>query len=137
MEKPMNTLPTRTLSSLIASGVIACILLLGGCATAQPPSPQLTATLATANETVKQAREAGAQEYAPLELQTAEQKLEAAKMAIARKDNERAGWLANEAMVDAKLAEVKARSVKTQAAAQELQDGIEALRQEIARKKNG
>lgn len=133
----MNTLPTRTLSSLIASGVIACILLLGGCATAQPPSPQLTATLATANETVKQAREAGAQEYAPLELQTAEQKLEAAKMAIARKDNERAGWLANEAMVDAKLAEVKARSVKTQAAAQELQDGIEALRQEIARKKNG
>lgn len=133
----MNTLPTRTLSSLMVSGVIACILLLGGCATAQPPSPQLTATLATANETVKQAREAGAQEYAPLELQTAEQKLEAAKTAIARKDNEHAGWLAQEAMVDAKLAEVKARSVKTQAVAQELQESIETLRQEIARKKNG
>lgn len=133
----MNTLLTRTPSSLIASSVIICLILLGGCATAQPPSQQLTTALATANENVKQAREAGAQEAAPLELQTAEQKLEAAQIAIAKKDNERAGRLAKEAMVDAKLAEVKARSAQRQATARELQDSIEALRQEIARKKSG
>lgn len=133
----MKRSPNRTPSSLIAGCVMALVLFLGGCATTQPPSPQLTAALATANETVKQAREVDAQEFAPLELQTAERKLEAAQTAIAKKDNELAGRLAKEAMVDAKLAEVKSRSAKTQASARELQKSIEALREEIARKKNG
>lgn len=133
----MKRLPKSTPSSLIAYGVMALVILLGGCATAQPPSSQLTATLATANETVKQAREVDAQEYAPLELQTAERKMQAAQTALAMKDNERAGRLANEAMVDARLAAVKSRSAKTQAVVRELQQSIETLREEIARNKKG
>lgn len=137
METPMTHLPKNTPSSLTVHGVMALVILLGGCATAQPPSSQLTTTLATANETVKQAREVGAQEYAPLELQMAESKMQAAQAAIAKNDNDRAGRLASEAMVDARLAAVKARSAKTQAVARKLQQSIEALREEIARNKKG
>ena len=120
-----------------AGTVAILVILLGGCATVQPPSPQLTATLATAQETVRQAREAEAAEFAPLELQSAEKKLAAAQIAIAKEDNALAGRLASEAMVDARLAAVKARSAKQQAVALDLQRSIETLREEIARKKNG
>jgi len=133
----MKRMPKSTPSSLIANGVIALAILVGGCATTQLPSSQLTATLATANETVKQAREVDAQTYAPLELQMAEQKMKAAQIALAEKNHERAGRLANEAMIDARLAAVKSRSAKTQAVVRELQQSIETLREEIARNKNG
>lgn len=133
MKRMLKSTPSR----LIAIGVIALVILLGGCASTQMPSSQLTATMATASETVKQAREADALEYAPLELQAAEQKMQAARTALDKENPERAGRLANEAMVDARLAAVKSRSARTQAVARELQQSIETLRQEIARNKKG
>jgi multidrug resistance efflux pump len=137
METPMKHILRSTPSTLIATGVMALVILLGGCATAQPPSSQVTTALATASETVNQAREVDAQQYAPLELQMAESKMQAAQLALAKNDNERAGRLANEAMVDARLASIKSRSAKTQAVVLELQQSIETLREEIGRNKKG
>lgn len=123
-------------TSRFSSGALVLALLLVGCASSQPLSPQLTSSLATAGETINQARSAEAARYAPLELQSAEQKLAAAQVAIAKKHNEEAARLASEATVDARLAAIISRSAKSQAVALELQKGIQTLRDEIARKKN-
>ncbi len=119
-----------------AGGLMALAILLSGCASSQPMSPQLTSTLATADETINQARAAEAAKYAPLELQAAEQKLAAAQIAIAKKQNDRAARLASEATVDARLAAIISRSAKSQAVALDLEKGIQMLRDEIARKKS-
>ena len=82
---------------------------------------------------VSQAEEAGAQEYAPLELRKAREKVEQAKALVEKEKNEQALRLTEEASVDAELAMVKARSEKAQEAVQQLRKTIETLREEIKR----
>lgn len=131
----MKTLHSGIITIPLLTLTLASFMI--GCATTQMQSPQLTATLATANETVSQARMVGAQEHAPLELQMAEQKMKDAHLALADENPDRANRLANEAMIDARLASVKSRNAKTQAVVLELQKSIEALRQEIERSRKG
>lgn len=133
----MKSSLTRSPSRMIAFGAMALGVLLSGCSSTRLPSPQLTATMATANETVKQARDVDAQEHAPLELQMAEQKMKAAQTALADENLELAGRLASEAMVDARLAAIKSRSAEKQAIVLELQQSIKVLREEIERSKKG
>lgn len=104
-----------------------------GCRSAGPvPSTQM----AQARTAIEQAREAGAQEYAGMELRRAQQKLEEAEAALARKRHVRARRLAEQAAVDAELAAARARTQKTEQAVAELQESIRALQREAARGAN-
>ena len=122
-------------SGLLVGGLLAAVLLLGGCASTKPPPPELTTAMRTARDQINQAREAGGQEYAPLVLRSAEQKMDDAQLATAERKYDRAQYLVEQARTDARLAEVTALSAKTQQAARELQESIRALRQEIERKR--
>jgi hypothetical protein len=51
-----------------------------------------------------------------------------------KEDNLKAGRLADQAMIDANLAEAKARSAKSQKTVEELKENIRALREEVDRK---
>jgi len=72
--------------------------------------------------------------YAPLELKFAEDKYELAEGAIEDKKYDVARQLADEALLDAQLAEVKALSVRAEKEAQEMRESIETLRSELNRR---
>jgi len=105
-------------------------LALSGCATtSNAPVEQL----AVARSAVNDAASAGSAEFAPLELRSAQEKLDRANAAMADKAYDDARRYAEAAEADAKLAAVTARSVKAQRAVTEVESGIRALREEIAR----
>lgn len=92
-----------------------------------------TADVAVSQAAVDNAAQAGGVQYAPVEMNTAREKLALANKAMASKDYERAMDLASQAQADAKLAQGKANSAKAQTAADALQDDIRVLREELAR----
>lgn len=114
----------------LASTVFAAVCLVGCAQKHKVP----TSEMALADEAVAEASSAGAYEFAPLEIEMAEEKIEQAKIAIQAKDNLEAKRLLEKAQVDAKLAESKARTAKTQKAVNELQKSIDVLKEEIERK---
>jgi hypothetical protein len=82
---------------------------------------------------ISNARQAEAIVYAPLELKFAEDKYKMAQDAIEDKDYDVARELADQALLDAQLAEVKALSIKAEKEAQEMRESIETLRGELNR----
>jgi hypothetical protein len=114
------------LTALTTAGSLA----LGGCASTPAPLEQM----AVADAAVKRANNASTVESAPAELAVAVAKLNSARDAQNAKDYERARRLAEQAEVDAQVAEVRAQSVRQRKAAQESQDAARALREEIGRK---
>jgi len=104
---------------------------LTACATKYPP-PDSQISLATS--AITQAESVGAYETAPVELNAAKEKLALARQAVQQKDNLTAQRLAEEAIVDADLAQAKARSIKSQKAAEEIKASIKTLQEEIDRK---
>lgn len=112
--------------------MIVGIGLIAACGSTNPPTQQLTET----RMVIEQAEQVGAEEYAPLELRNAGIKLEQARAASEAKEYEKAIRLAEQARVDAELAEVKALSAKSQKAAAELKESIRVLQQELERKNN-
>lgn len=107
----------------------AALILLAGCASVEPPVEQI----AHSQTAVQQAHDVGAREYAPLELRQATQKLEQAQAAMAEEEYLEARRLAEQAQVDAELAQTMALSEEAEAAAHELRESIRILREEIAR----
>jgi hypothetical protein len=113
------------------SATILFMFLLAGCADKVPP-PTEQITLAT--RAIAQAESSGAFEFAPVELKSARDKLSLAQRAMEKEDNLKAGRLADEATVDANLAEAMARSAKSRKTVEELKENIRALREEVDRK---
>jgi hypothetical protein len=124
----------RSYRSMTRIGLPAIItgasIFMAGCASTPAPTEQVAVSTAA----VAHAVSAGGTESAPTEMRTAREKLDRANVAMAAKDYDRARWLAEEAQVDAQLAETKARSTKAQKAADELQEDSRVLREEINRK---
>ena len=87
--------------------------------------------MAISRAAVSNASSAGANEFAPLLLKSAMEKMDSAEQAMAEKKYVFARQLAEQAQVDAKLAEAAARSAKAQKAAAALQEDNRVLRQEI------
>jgi Domain of unknown function (DUF4398) len=110
------------------AGLAAAVMT--GCASAPAPTEQLAVSKAA----VANAVDAGGPELAPVEMRTAQEKLDRATQAMAAKDYDRARSLAEQAQVDAQLAGSKARSAKAQKAALAVQDDSRALREELDRK---
>ena len=113
------------LSIFVAMG----IMLMVGCAAKVAPVENIS----SAEMAIKEAESSNAGVNAPLELKLATEKLSQAKAAMQKEEFEEARRLADEALLDAKLAEGKSRSEKAKKATQELRDSIQTLRQEIER----
>jgi hypothetical protein len=92
--------------------------------------------IGAASSSIRGAEALGARDYAPVELRQAQQKLEAAQQALKAGDNARALRLAEQAKVDADLAEITALSEKSQAAVEQIRQSVETLREEMSRRNN-
>lgn len=110
-------------------GVLAAGLTLVGCASTPAP----TAEIAVSKTAMASATGAGGAEFAPLEMKTAQDKLDQVDKEMAKKNYVEARRLAEEAAADAKLAESKAQAMKAAKAVEEGQQGQGALREEINR----
>jgi len=109
-----------------SSACVAVIAGLAACASGPVPLEQL----AVAKESVQRAEQAGATELAPVELSTERDKLQRAEQAAQNHQGQVATRLADQANVDAQLAEATAREHKSHQAEMELQASLQALRQE-------
>jgi len=111
--------------------VVICFAMVTiGCAT---QNISHTESLTSADLSIKAAENSNATLYAPMELKLARDKINAAKEAAEKEEFVQAKRLADEAVMDAKLAEAKALSERTKKITQEMRDSIETLRREIER----
>ena len=120
---------TRLIDVRSALLAVSAAAWLGGCASTPVP----TTELAVAEAAVKRASTSSTSENAPAELQLATDKLASARQAVASKDYERARQLADEAQVDAQVAELRAQSNRSRKAATESHDAARALGEELPR----
>lgn len=100
-----------------------------GCAAKVAPIEDIS----RAEMAIKEAQESNGEMYAPLELRLAEDKFSQAKKAMAEEEYDTAKRFADEALMDAKLAEAKSLSAKARKLSKEMSDSIETLRREIQR----
>lgn len=105
-------------------------LFLAACAGTPPPTEKIS----NVEMMIQRARQNEADKYAPLELRLAEEKLQAAKSAMAEDENEEAHKKADQALADAKVAEAKARAEKARRLSDEMSESVDTLRQEIEKK---
>ncbi len=113
----------------LALGCAAMVFTVG-CTSLKTPA---TADVAVTKAAIDNAAGAGGAQYAPVEMNSAREKLALANKAMLAKDYKKAVELASQAQADAKLAQGKADSAKAQAAADALQDDIRVLREELDR----
>lgn len=107
---------------------VAAIIMVG-CASMPAPTEQLAVSKAA----VASATRSGGNEFAPLELKSAMEKMEGAERAMGAKDYPLAKRLAEQAQLDAKLAETKAGLAKAQKSVDDAQESNRVLREEIKR----
>src|SRR3954471_798108 len=110
----------------IAFGIVAC-------ASAPMPSDKL----AVAKSSVDRAEQAQAAQFAQVELSTARNKLAAAQAAADKHDADVAARLADQADVDAQLAEHTARAKQQQQLVDQMEASLRDLRDEAQRNSGG
>jgi len=106
----------------IAFGIVAC---------ASAPMP--TDKLAVAKTAVDRAEQAQAAQFAQVELTTARNKLAAAQSAADKHDADVAARMADQAEVDAQLAEYTARAKQQEQLVDQMEAGLRDLRNEAQR----
>lgn len=127
----MNFLNTPILRRAAFLVIAGSALVLAGCAS-KGVAP--VAQLATARASITQAESAGAMQLAPVEILAARDKLGRAEAAVREERFADARRLAEQAEVDAELAERKTRAAKSAAAVEELARGNSVLEKETSRK---
>jgi hypothetical protein len=118
----------HSLSALCA--LAGVVMLSAACSNMKTPA---TASVAVSTAAVDDAAGAGGAEFAPVEMNSARQKMAMANKAMADKNYNLAQDLASQAQADAKLAQGKANSARAKAAADALQDDVRVLREELNR----
>jgi hypothetical protein len=111
--------------AVIAAAVLAVV----GCASTPIPNEKI----AVAKASVQRAEQSGAPEFAPVELAAAKDKLNRAEKAASDREAQPATMLAEQADVDAQLAEATAAKQKSHKAATEFDASMQTLRQESMR----
>jgi hypothetical protein len=131
MEKKMkNNSYLKSGQTRLRCGITAAsIMFISACASIPAPTEQMAVSKAA----VSSANSAGGNEFAPLELKTAMEKMDSAERAMTEENYLLARQLAEQAQVDAQLAAATARSSKAQKAANALQEDTRVLRQELDR----
>jgi hypothetical protein len=114
-----------------AGGVTIAAAVLGMAACASTPVPN--DRIAVAHDSVQRAERSGAPELAPVQLASAKDKLNKAENAAAHHDGVPAGQYADQANVDAQLAEAMANQQKAHKAAMDFDASMQALRSESMR----
>lgn len=114
------------------SVMVLAAVFTAGCATTE--KRDMAAQLAVAKTAVADAVSAGAAEFAPVELKTAQDNLEDAEKAAVDDDYKRARKLGEDAQTNAQLAAAKARAAKAQQAADALKESDQTLQNEMNRK---
>jgi ABC-type uncharacterized transport system substrate-binding protein len=122
---------TKSINWLARTAAAAAVLALSACAS--PEKTPATAAVAVSHNAVDNAVSSGAPELAPVELTSARDKMMRANQALAAKDYKTARQLAIEAQADAKLAQSKADSAKSTAAANQVDADLRALREQVDR----
>lgn len=118
------------LSSRFTCGLaLTAAVIASGCATSPVPNEKI----AVARASLQHAEQAGAPELAPVELANARDKLAQAERAAAKHDAQPATDLAEQADVDAQLAEATAQEHRSHKAAADFDANMQALRQEALR----
>jgi hypothetical protein len=112
---------------LTASAAVA--MWLSSCAT----NPVADEKIAVAKASLQRAEQAGAPQTAPVELSTARDKLARAEKANADHNLKPASELAEQANIDAQVAEATAQQERSHKAAAEFDASMRALRQEATR----
>lgn len=113
-------------------GTGALSLVLAACATTPVPVAQM----ALSSAALEQAVAAGASEHAPTDLRSARDRLDRARLALQADDRPLALSLAQEAQVDAQLAEARSHAAKATLASKAVKDGNRILKEEMGRKTN-
>ena len=104
---------------------------LTACSTLPPPVEQMAVTKSTVD---RASSSPNAVEAAPVELQKAREKLDRAQRAMIEQDYVLARRMAEQAEVDARVAESRASSARGERALKEVQESIRALQEEINRR---
>ena len=102
---------------------------LGGCASAPPAQDKI----AVATSSVQRAEQAGAQQSASVEMSSARDKLAQAEKAAEKRDAKIAYRMAEQADIDARVAEASANAAKSHQAVSELDRSLQSLREEALR----
>ena len=118
------------LRSIPALVPMALMIALASCGVPERVKESTTTALSSARSAIEEADEAQAATYAPSPWAKAREKLSAAEEALRAEDYRRAEVLAEEAQVDAELAEARARAAVAEESVDDLQSSLEALRQE-------
>lgn len=112
---------------MVGLGMIAVLIFLNGCS-----SGPKSRTLPIAQSTMTSiGQDADTVKFSSLELRIAKDKLEKAENAAQDKDNNEAERLAQEALVNLKLAEAKAEAKKTANTVKDMERSISTLRNEL------
>ena len=112
---------------LAALGCVA--LLAAGCASVPPPKEEM----ALARSAIANALGAGGVEHAPIEMRTAQEKMDRASRAMDKEEYDAARRLAAEAQADARLAEKIAQAAKARKAESVTREDVRVLRDEMNR----
>lgn len=128
MNKNVGQLELSQVIRNMGVAIVAAVFM-AGCASTPAPVGQMALSKAAVNN----AMSVGGNEFAPVQLKSAMDKMDAAEKAMAGKKYELARQLAEQAEVDAKLAGLMARSTKAQQAADALQEDIRVMRNEFER----
>lgn len=119
-----------SINRLASAAMLCTAIAMAGCASAPVPDEQL----AVAQSAVTRASTAATSEVAGDQLRLAVSKLARARAAVAAGDPEGAKRYAEQAELDAQVAEMHAQTVRSRKAAQESEDASRVLREEINRK---
>jgi hypothetical protein len=109
---------------------IAFVVALASCGTTEEMKQSSTTALSSARSALEEASEAQAATYATGIWAQAREKLSAAEEAMRVEEYQRSEMLAEQAKVDAELAEAKARAAVAEESVNDLQRTVEVLRQE-------
>lgn len=109
--------------------IAAAVLTVAGCVSTPIPNEKI----AVAKASLERAEQSGAPEFAPVELAAAKDKLNRAEKAASDREAQPATMLAEQADVDARLAEATATQQKSHKAATEFDASMQTLRQESMR----
>jgi hypothetical protein len=105
---------------------LACLLL-----AACQPEVRDSRFIDDAAALLEQVRIAGGEEYAPLDVRAARERLVDARGLFDQREYERAKWLSEQSEVHSELAEAKARAAQAREAARERRREIDQLRVEL------
>jgi hypothetical protein len=107
--------------------ISTCCLLLSACTTTRP-GPDV---FDSAQKSIQLAEQAGGDEFAPVEMRFAREKLEVAQLGIEKQKFEVAVYLLEQAEINAELAIEKSRTAKSRRKVNELRKSNNELKQNL------